>query len=219
MNINYHKSSLTVVLFLIVGLTLGAGPAWSQDELLNDRILLRTLDGGICVTAEFLQHVTMEIVLACASYSLVQGFELGLRIDNMFLSTLTATFPMPVPDPGVPPPPVPEFWQVLVGYPYPIPTAADTFVVATVDIFYLDTEPLYFHQTAYSPLERGRDIPGLPGAIPAWVVQPMTPSTRTGEDWDFAVNAGCTTPAPASFSCGAVPDESLSWGAVKSLYR
>lgn len=183
---------------------------------MNDRVFLRTLDGGICITAEYLQHVNMEVVLACASYPLVQGFELGLRIDNKFNSILTATFPMPVPDPGVPPPPVPEFWQVLVGYPYPLPTTA-TVVVATVDIFYLDTEPLYFHLTAYDPSSVDGPYPAYL-AQPGWLVQPMTPYP-TGEDWDFAVNAGCTTPAPASFLCGPVPDESLSWGDLQSLYR
>lgn len=196
--------------------SLAAGPAAGQDVAVNDRVFLRTPDGSICATAEYLQHVTMEIVLACASYSLVQGFELGLRIDNKFNTTLVPTFPMSFPDPGVPPPPVPEFWQVIVGYPYPIPTTAAV-VVATVDIFYLDTEPLYFHQTASSPSSVGGTLPAYL-AQPGWVVLPMTP-LPTGEDWDFAVNAGCTTPAPASFSCAAVPDASLSWGAVKSLYR
>jgi hypothetical protein len=202
--------------FLLLA-SLAAGPTAGQDVAVNDRVFLTTPEGGICPTAQFLQHVTMQIVLACPSYLLIQGFELGLEIENQFNTTFTATFPMPIVDSGPCfPPYVPEFWQVIVGYPFPVP-AADTVVLATVDIFYLDHDPLYFRLTGSRPSSVGGEVPAYL-AQPGWVVLPMTPYP-TAEDWDFAVNAGCTTLAPTDLPCGSVPVETASWGAVKSLYR
>jgi hypothetical protein len=220
MNINYHKSPLTVVLLLIVGLTLGAGSARSQDELLNDLVILETPFYEVnCVSAAFLDHVTAQVVLVCPSYPFIWGFELGIAIENQVNTPLTVSFPVPA-SLDDPPAPVPGFWDVIASYSSPL-QAADYLVLATLDIFYLDFEPLYFHLTASVPSRVGGTLPAYL-ADPGMVILPMTPfSSRTGAAWDFAINPvdGCVVPAKANSFCGPLPADTMSWGAVKSLYR
>ena len=83
MNINYHKSPLTVVLLLTVGMTFGPAPARSQDELINDLVILMMPFYEMnCTSAAFLDHVTAQVVLVCPSYPFIWGFELGIAIEN-----------------------------------------------------------------------------------------------------------------------------------------
>ncbi len=209
---------MTSRIALVLAFLMAAFPASGQDTV-NDGIMLLTSDYTQCTAAFAFEHVTIQVLLACPSYPFIKGFEFGLDIDNQVNSQLTATLAEPgvvtdLEDPG------PGAFNMIAHFDEPMP-AADEMLLANIDVFFGDINPLYFHLRNSVPSSLGDGLPAY-YADPGPVTMPLEPLINCN-GWNFAINPFddcCITLAKAAGSfCGPLADENLSWGAVKSLYR
>ena len=204
-------------ILLLLAALAAAAPARAQDAPVNDYIFLMDDYWSICTIAPFLTHVHFMVVLSCPSYPFILGFELGLVSEGLVYSSLIPSFPVPAAweDPS------PSDWDsldIIVEYSTPLP-ATDFVTLATIDLFYLDVDPIRIRMTASNPSRVGGASPAYL-ADPGRIMIPLAPIHAYGEDWDYAINhcPPIIWPQPA-WTCGPRPSETMSWGAVKSLYR
>ncbi|MBU2501679.1 hypothetical protein KJ682_10160 [bacterium] len=219
MKINYH-SLYPVSLLIALGAAVCPCPALGQGEVINDHIGLFA-DGYIqCTDAQFLDHVTVNVYMFCPSYPFINALELGLEVEGLVNTIIAASFPVPAFGDCLPRPTDPGSFDILAGYSSPL-DAADAVHLASLDVFYLDTQPLYIRMTAHVPSSVGGDRPAYL-AEPGFIVIPLTPLRSSPEDWDFAINdpfCNDVVLPQQAFTCGPLPATTSSWGAVKSLYR
>ncbi|MFH2053723.1 MAG: hypothetical protein ABIK96_14785 [bacterium] len=219
MKINYH-SLYPVPLLIALGAAVCPCPALGQGEVINDHICLVTEDYSQCTDAQFLDHVTVNVIMFCPSYPFINALELGLEVEGMVNTTIAASFPVFVFRDCFPRPSDPGTFDIMAGYSSPL-DAADAVHLASLDVFYLDTQPLYFRMTAPVPSSVGGDRPAYL-AEPGFIVIPLTPLHHDAEGWDFAINdpfCNDVVLPQQAFTCGPLPATTSSWGAVKSLYR
>ncbi|MGD9548584.1 MAG: hypothetical protein AB7V45_13725 [Candidatus Krumholzibacteriia bacterium] len=219
MKINFHNL-YHVFLLLALAAAVCPCPTFGQGEVINDYIGLFTDDTYQCQDAQFLDHVTVNVIMFCPSYPFIYALELGLEVEGLVNTTVAASFPVPAFGECIPRPSDPGSFDIMAGYSSPL-DAVDAVQLASLDVFYLDLQPLYFRMTATVPSSVEGDRPAYL-AEPGFIVIPLTPLHHDGEDWDFAINDPfCTdvTLPQQAFTCGPLPATVSSWGAVKSLYR
>ena len=219
MKINFH-SLYPVTLLIALCAVVGPCPALGQGEVINDQIGLFADGYFQCTDVPFLGHVTVNVYMFCPSYPFIKGLELGLEVEGLVNTTIAASFPVPAFGDCLPRPTDPGSFDIMAGYSSPL-DAADAVHLASLDVFYLDTQPLYFRMTATVTTSGGGDQPAYL-AEPGFIVIPLTPLRSRPEDWDFAINDPFCTDVilpQQAFTCGLLPAATSSWGAVKSLYR
>ncbi len=196
---------------------LAVPPVLAQVEV-TDGIYLSTPAGDRCTNAEFLEHITVQLIAACPSHTSIWALEGGVAWEGGTNTALTITWSNAcLTDPS---PPDVDFFPLLGSFCPPLATSAQT-VLGVIDIFYLEppNSPLYFHLVGARPSSIGVDLPAYLADELFGPVLPLTP-LPTGSSYDFAINpVECLATQPVTFTCLPVADTKLTWGAVKSLYR
>ncbi len=99
-----------------------------------------------CMEASFFDHAPAYILYTDPSQANIRGFECGFDLTRAggagFNTAVTITYPTPSTDVGTNDGSNGTY-NIIVGYGVPVPTSSQT-VVATLDIFYLDSEAIHF---------------------------------------------------------------------------
>ncbi len=201
------KMLLTVV--ALAALTLMAAPhsSYAQDDVMG----MYFADGSSCTTAAFLDHVTATIVYLNPTLTKTRGFECGIVMENATNTSITVTYPAPATDVGAPNIGGNNY-NYITGYatPQDVPVNGDGFVLATLDIFVLDSGTINFTLRPASPSS------DLNEELPMVMLDDFSLMTTIVAQ---ATGSVTMTLNPAG-DCGVVlPTEDMSFGGVKSLFR
>ncbi len=114
-----------------------------------------------CADAEFLAHVPAYILYTNPVIDTTRGFECGIDLlragGRNFNSIMDVSYPLPATDVGVSTP-FDGVYNYIVGYSDPLPTT-ETTVMATLDIFFLDSESVTMIMRAADP---SSSVNGMP---------------------------------------------------------
>ncbi len=195
---------MLVALALISLLAVSAFAGLDQDP---DMLGLYFDDTGmtVCTTANFIDHVPAYILYTNPTIATTRGFECGLTVLGRTNTSVTVTYPVPTTDVGTPALGGNDF-NYIAGYSTPVLTS-DVMVMATLDIFYLDTNPLDF---VLGPASPSSDTNGAYPMIMLEDFSLMTVGTSTDGGVSAQINAA---------QCSVVDNEEASFGAVKALFR
>ncbi len=198
------KRTLLLLTAIMMVATLASA---NLDPSANDQIgmYFDTNADVVCTTANFIDHVPAYFILTNPTMTSTRGFELGLDVIGRTNTSVTVTYPVNATDVGAAGTGG-HTYNYIVGYANPMLTQPAT-VLATLDIFYLDQNPLDFIIT-----------PAAPSSDPAGLV-PMLMLE------DFSLVPANTSNEPGlpaaqiNGACIVVDNEDASFGAVKALFR
>ncbi len=115
----------------------------------------------ICADAVFLSHISAYILYTTPSIPVTRGFECGLDFTRpggrTFDSTMSVSYPLNALDVGTNSP-VDGTYNFITGYSDPMPTLPVT-VLATLDIFFLETETVTMTLRAANPSSSDNNLP------------------------------------------------------------
>ncbi len=157
------------------------------------------MDGNsVCASAAFLDHVTAYVLYTNPTLATTRGFELGYDLVGATNTSVAKAFPVSATDVGT-------GNNIIAGFATPIATSPAT-VMATLDIFYLDFNPIDIVLRAADP---SSNTQGLPMVV--------------REDFSL-MTVGFSAPggpaATINGDCnGVVDNEEASFGSVKALFR
>ncbi len=157
----------------------------------------------VCTTANFIDHVPAYILYTNPTIATTRGFECGITVVGRTNTSVSVTYPTAATDVGAADG---NTFNYIAGYAAPMPTSEVT-VLATLDIFYLDTNPLDFF---LGPATPSSDPNGMYPMVMLDDFSLMTVGTST----DGGVSAQINAP-----ECMVVDNEDASFGAVKALFR
>ncbi len=156
----------------------------------------------VCTQANFIDHVPAYILYTNPTIASTRGFECGITVNGRTNTSITVTYPLPATDVGAQDG---NTFNYITGYSTPMPTAPVT-VMGTLDIFYLDTNPLDF---VLGPATPSSDPAGMYPMVMLDDFSLMTVGTSTNGEVSAQLNGSCTV----------VDNEDASFGAVKALFR
>ncbi len=196
------------ILMLLVATMLVASSAFAILDSAPDNIGLYfdTNADVVCANAAFIDHVPAYFILTNPTMASTRGFELGMNVTNRVNSSITVTYPISATDVGAAGTGGNDF-NYIAGYAVPMLTTPAT-LLATLDIFFLDSAPLDF---ILGPASPSSDLNG------------MSPMIML-EDFSLVVGNTSNEPGlPAAQinapQCMVVDNEEASFGAVKALFR
>ncbi len=112
-----------------------------------------------CTEGAFLDHVPAYLIYTDPSIVATRGFECGIDFSGgaTYNTSMTVSYPLPATDVGTSAASEGSY-NYIVGYSTPLPTSAVT-VMATLDIFYLDFNPIDMAMRAAIPSSSFIDMP------------------------------------------------------------
>lgn len=213
------KKLLLTVSALAALTLLAPTSSFAQPDL--ECIGLYFSGGASCTEATFLAHVPAYIVYLNSSLSETRGFECGFDITTpgkdvqVFNTNVSVTYPTPATDVGNSSP-ADGTYNYITGYGSPLVISSPGVILATLDIFYLDmSTTLEFNLRPAIPSSDPLD------ANPV-VLRPDFTEKVIGmhQQQDPASPSLVLKPTGTGGGCDVVlPDEDMSFGSVKSLFR
>lgn len=191
------KFAIASLLVLIMGSSTLASPVDPWDAMVlsfGSTYYERT------VFAPMLSHLPVYIIYTWPEEPAVSGFECAVEVMGASNSLLSTTsFPMPSIDVGDKNP-TRQTYNFIVGYSEPMVTQGLT-VLATLDLFYLDTAPLALMLGESNPSSLDEGYPAI-----------LLPDGSERSVW--IENCACVNQ-----DCCGIETEETSFGTVKSLFR
>ncbi|MFH2051886.1 MAG: hypothetical protein ABIK96_05405 [bacterium] len=211
------KKLLLTVSALAALTLLAPTSSFAQPDL--ECIGLYFSGGASCTEADFLAHVPAYIVYLNPTISETRGFECGFDITTptkdvqVFNTNVSVTYPTPATDVGVSSA-ADGTYNYITGYGSPIVISGPAITLATLDIFYLDmATTLEFNLRACIPSSDPL------GENPV-VLRPDFTEKVIGMHHAEGSPSLVLKPTGTGGGCDVVlPDEDMSFGSVKSLFR